>query len=292
MLDLRPYLRRPISTLGSVVSDPHEAWIRFWEQFAAAREEGAPSDFYKPEQDWEHVLHSQLGMSCAGEVNTEFWTSWRKAMEELEAKGVRAGPASFKGWNDGDAGFVRAIWCLARHLRPRSVVETGVAHGVTSRFILEALERNGGGHLWCIDRPPIEREWHGQIGIAVDRQLQHRWSYISGSSRRRLPGVLSQLGEIDLFVHDSLHSERNVRFEMDQAWAVLRPGGALVVDDIDVNRGFESFRRCFSDHYAIVCAAEPTRPDPRRFNKKGMFGIILKTPISRRNDRSVVPAPF
>ena len=204
-------------------------------------------------------------------------------IKELEAKGVRAGPESFKGWNDGDAGFVRAIWCLVRKLRPRNVLETGVAHGLTSRFILEALERNGSGHLWSIDRPPMEREWRGQIGIAVDRRFHHRWSYILGSSRRRLPGVLSRLGEIDLFVHDSLHSERNVRFEMDRAWVALRPGGAIVVDDIDVNRGFHSFTECVSGFRSLICEAEPLRPDLRRFNKKGMFGIIQKEPVARNH---------
>ncbi len=29
--------------------------------------------------------------------------------------------------------------------------------------------------------------------------------------------------------------------EIDRAWAALRPGDAIVVDDIDVNRGFRSF---------------------------------------------------
>ena len=115
-----------------------------------------------------------------------------------------------------------------------------------------------------------------EIGAAVDGRIQHRWSYIPGSSRRRLPGLISQLGEIDLFVHDSLHSERNVRFEMDRAWAALRPGGAIVVDDIDANRGFHSFTQSFSGCDSMVCEAEPLCPDLRRFNKKGMFGIVLK----------------
>jgi hypothetical protein len=122
---------------------------------------------------------------------------------------------SFQWWNDGDAGFVRTIWCLVRHLRPRKIVETGVAHGVTSRFILEALKRNGDGHLWSIDLPPLERQWREQVGVAVGDRFPDRWSYIRGSSRRHLPNLLSQLGEIDLFIHDSLHSERNVRFEID-----------------------------------------------------------------------------
>jgi hypothetical protein len=251
------------------------------EQYAIYREGQTPQNLYKVENDWAQRLNRLLDLPSPSEMTSEFWALWPKVIDELNAKGVRAGPESFKGWNDGDAAFVRAIWCLSRHLRPINVIETGVAHGVTSQFILEALERNGSGHLWSIDRPPSDRAWHEQIGIAVDDRLQHRWSYIRGSSRRRLPGVLSQLGEIDLFIHDSLHNERNVRFEMDLAWAALRPGGAIVVDDIDMNRGFKSFTQSFSGHHSIICEAEPLHADFRRFNQKGLFGIILKEPISR-----------
>ena len=281
MLDLRPYLRRPISTLTSITADPLEAWLRFREQWISHQERRAPPDLYKAQDDWESQLHRSLDGTPPAEVTSEFWDLWSRVIGELNAKGVRAGPASFKGWNDGDAAFVRAIWYLTRHLRPENVVETGVAHGITSRFILEGLERNGRGHLWSIDRPPMEREWRAQIGIAVDTRSQHRWSYVTGASRRRLPGVLSRLGRIDLFVHDSLHSERNVRFEIDRAWAALRPGGAIVVDDIDTNWGMRSFTESVSGCRSIVCEAEPLQPDLRRFNKRGLFGIILKEPNQR-----------
>ncbi|MGY4626441.1 class I SAM-dependent methyltransferase [Bradyrhizobium sp. USDA 4486] len=280
MLDLRPYLRRPISTLVAIAADPIESWARFREQYAAHREDHTPPDLYKPDEDWEMRLYSLIGLSSSGELLSEFWNLWASVVNELKAKGIQAGPESFKGWNDGDAGFVRAIWCLVRHLKPTAVIETGVAHGVTSRFVLEALERNGSGHLWSIDRPPMEPEWKQQIGIAVGCRLQERWSYIRGSSRRRLPSLLAQLGPIDLFIHDSLHSERNVRFEVDLAWAALRPGGVIVVDDIDVNRGFHTFTQSNSGLCSLVCEAEPLRPDFRRFNGKGMFGIALKERVA------------
>jgi hypothetical protein len=93
--------------------------------------------------------------------------------------------------------------------------------------------------------------------------------------------LLSQLGQIDLFIHDSLHSERNVRFELDLAWAALRPGGAIVVDDIDANWGFRDFTETLSAGYSMTCEAEPLYPDLRRFNKKGLFGIILKKPTAQ-----------
>jgi hypothetical protein len=276
VFDLRPYMLRPISTFAAMAADPVESWMRFYEQYAAHQEGPAPADLYKPDEAWESRLYSLIGLSSPGEFVSEFWALWTAVIEEMQEKGIRAGPTSFKGWNDGDAGFVRAIWCLVRHSKPRIVVETGVAHGVTSRFILEALERNGDGHLWSIDRPPMEPEWKRQIGIAVRDGCRDRWSYILGSSRRRLPGLLARLGQIDLFIHDSLHSERNVRFEIDRAWEALRPGGTIVVDDIDVNRGFHSFTQSFPGCQSLVCEAEPLRPDLRRFNKKGMFGIVLK----------------
>ncbi|MGA7315420.1 MAG: class I SAM-dependent methyltransferase [Silvibacterium sp.] len=202
-------------------------------------------------------------------------------IRELEAKGIRPGPESFQWWNDGDAGFVRAIWCLIRHTRAKKVIETGVAHGVTSRIILEALAANRDGHLWSIDLPPVDKFWRDRVGAAVGNGHADRWSYIEGSSRRRLPELLSHVGEIDLFIHDSLHSERNVRFELDRAWTAMRPNGAFVVDDIDANWGFQSFTQALSPQQSMVCEAEPLHPDLRRFNHKGLFGVILKQPTAQ-----------
>lgn len=248
-----------------------------YEQFAAHREGLTPPDTYNPDRDWETRLHEIIGLTSSVDFATEFWSLWVAVIKEMQAKGIRVGPESFKGWNDGDAALVRTLWCLVRWLKPANVVETGVAHGVTSRFILEALERNGSGHLWSIDRPPMETEWRRQIGIAVDGKLKDRWTYILGSSRRRLPGLVASLGRIDLFVHDSLHSARNVRFELDQVWPTLHPGGAILVDDIDVNRGFQRFLSANPRRDVLVCEAEPLRPDLRQFNGRGLFGVVIKS---------------
>jgi predicted O-methyltransferase YrrM len=84
----------------------------------------------------------------------------------LTAKGIRAGPESYLFWNDGDPAFLQAIWRLIRRLNAAKVVETGVAHGLTSRIILEAL--NSRGHLWSIDLPPVRAPAvHREIGAAV-----------------------------------------------------------------------------------------------------------------------------
>jgi len=278
-IPLRYLAKHPLSVAG-LAADPVQLWTNARDVYIAQREQLGPPCQYRADENWEQRLHDRLGLPWPCESSAEFWHLWPEVIGELESNGIQAGPQSFGSWNDGDAGLVRAIWCLVRHLKPNEVVETGVAHGVTSRFVLEAMARNGRGHLWSIDLPPIEREMQKAIGVAVGGRFAGRWSYLKGTSRRRLPRLLAELREVDIFIHDSLHSERNVRFELDHAWPVLRPGGALVVDDIDANWGFRSFLQSFLVYHSMVCEAEPLRPDLRRFNKKGLFGIILKEPTA------------
>jgi hypothetical protein len=276
-IPMRYLLKHPVTGVADLLADPIEIWTTVRDAYTAERELRRPQCPYEPDLSWEQQLHEALGIPWPCDEARNFLELWHQVISELEAKGIQAGPESFQHWNDGDAGLVRAIWCLTRHLRPKKVVETGVAHGVTSRFILEALKRNGDGHLWSIDLPPLERPWRRQVGVAVGEGHSDRWTYIRGSSRRHLPGLLRELGQIDLFIHDSLHSESNVRFELDQTWPILRPKGAVVVDDIDANWAFRSFNQTTPGQFFLTCLAEPLRPDLRRFNKKGLFGIILKT---------------
>ncbi len=268
--------RHPLLVLNQIARDPLDAFAAFQENFYARIELGNTVG-YAADPEWEAELHRHLGMSPEALVE-DFWPLWSKVVDALRAQGMAVGPFSFHAWNDGDAGFVRAIWCLIRHLRPATVVETGVAHGMTSRFILEALEANGVGKLWSIDLPPVNPQTRQEVGVAVRQPGAPvgRWTYIAGTSRRRLPALLSRLGQVDLFIHDSMHSNRNVMFELELAWRFLSPGGAMVVDDIDANPAFDTFTKAHPGHPSFVCTAEPLGPDMRRFNQKGLFGIVCK----------------
>ena len=266
-----PQLARTVS------GDPIGALLWARDQLVERREYQRPPCPYEAEPEWERKLHAILRAPWPCAAAAEFWTLWPEVMRPFEAKGTRIGRGEFAGWGDGEPGLVRAVWCLVRHLRPVNVVETGVGRGFTSRFILEGLERNGVGHLWSIDFPPVRApEFHAQIGAAVTLRLRHRWSYIKGTSRQHLPKLLARLGQIDLFIHDSRHTEDNLMFELNQAWASLRPGGFVVADDIDYNWAFLSFGRAVAGHPVLNCYAEPLRPDPTRFEAKGLFGVAQK----------------
>jgi len=101
------------------------------------------------------------------------------------------------------------LYCLTRALRPEVVVETGVANGVSSAFILKALDDNAKGRLYSIDlhcREGISVPPGKQLGWVIPKHLKLKWNLMLGESTKVLPGLLRKLGSIDIFLHDSRHS--------------------------------------------------------------------------------------
>jgi hypothetical protein len=199
------------------------------------------TELYGAVADVSRPLHEAIGEPWPCETSASFGELWDEIVGGLSASGVRVGLASYGRWSDCDQAQAQAIWCFVGHMRPETVVETGVAHGITSRVILEGLKRNGRGRLWSVDLPAVDPILHSEIGMAVPENLRSRWTYVEGTSRERLRPLLATLPHPDLFVHDSLHTGRNLRFELDSVWPVVRPGGVVVVDDIDHNLGFQTF---------------------------------------------------
>ena len=198
--------------------------------------------------------------------SAEFDAVWNSVVADLTAAGLRVGRASYGGWNDGDRAHAAAIWCAVMHSRPEVVVETGVAHGLTSRVILEGLERNGSGRLWNIDLPAVDPALHHEIGIAVPAGLKSRWCYVAATPRAAA-GAARTLPRVDLFVHDSLHTARNLGFELDTVWPALPPGGIAVVDDVDHSLGFHRF---------VDRAAPGAWLTARHVTGRGLWGTAVK----------------
>jgi predicted O-methyltransferase YrrM len=167
----------------------------------------------------------------------------------------------------GDPSLGELAYLIVRAVAPAQVVETGVAGGVTSAFVLAALADNGAGRLDSVDLPPLAMVSAGLVGELVPASLRERWSYHWGSSRRLLPGLLAPLtGTLDVFIHDSDHSYDGMRWELEAAWPCLRPGGWLVADDVH-------HHSAFADVAASV-ALDAVYVEQRA--KGGCTGIIVK----------------
>lgn len=269
-----------VRVVRATAQDPFEGMEKVKEKVAAryerARHGGrlAPAPgTYRGDANWEQRLHEMCGAPWPCPLARDFEQLWQRIVETMSRNGLRVGRQNYGEDDDGDPALVRAAWCVTRHLPAVVAVETGVGHGVTSRGLLEALGANQSGHLWSIDLPPLTiSARNSEIGVAVPQELRERWSYARGSSRRRLPEVLASVGEVDVFLHDSRHSTRNVLFECELAFEALRPGGFVIVDDVDGNRGFVQFAARHPDAHWIVAIAD---------DKQRLFGLARKRPSSQ-----------
>jgi predicted O-methyltransferase YrrM len=142
-----------------------------------------------------------------------------------------------------DSVMVRLCYLACRLIEPETIVETGVAYGVSSAFMLRAMEENGRGTLYSVDLPPLRRRYERFWGIAVPDELRGRWRLHRGTSASVLPRLLGEIRTPDLFVHDSLHTHRNMRREFDAVWPHLSEGGLLLADDVERNRAFGDLRQ-------------------------------------------------
>jgi predicted O-methyltransferase YrrM len=128
------------------------------------------------------------------------------------------------------------VYIICRKLKPDAVVETGVSSGISSAFILCALEDNKHGKLYSVDLA-----WGGQSGWIIPDFLRHRWHLELGSSSEKLSPLLEKSGEIDIFLHDSEHSYRNMLWEYQTAWKYLKPGGILLSHNVNHSQAFPDF---------------------------------------------------
>lgn len=133
-------------------------------------------------------------------------------------------------------------YAAIRAMAPSVVVETGVASGVSTFYILLAIRKNGRGKLHSIELGDTQYLPPGkQPGWIVPDWLKENWDMRIGDSRVLLPRVLDEVGGTDVFVHDSLHTYEHMTWEFRCAFPMIRSGGLLIADDAAWNPAFKEF---------------------------------------------------
>lgn len=189
---------------------------------------------YQPQRVEETLasLYEMLGRTVDWDGANEVEEEVRKRMDELERK------APFTTKHHGDFSLARVCYAACRLLQADVVVETGVAYGVTTAFVLKALSLNNKGMLISIDLPPLGKDADAFVGFLVPEEFKNRWVLHRGTSKRMLPKLLPEIGKVDLFIHDSLHTYWNIKRELDMVTPFLARPAIVVCDDIQGNRAF------------------------------------------------------
>ena len=133
---------------------------------------------------------------------------------------------------------------LVRLLKPNRVVETGVANGFSSFFLLSAMERNHRGTLTSLDVSD-------NVGRLVPPDLREAWDLRilpRKGTKEAFHRAMGKLAGTDLFIHDSDHSYGWQDFEYAAAWhQYLHHDGLLLSDDADLSYAFVDFVRSHRD---------------------------------------------
>ena len=137
------------------------------------------------------------------------------------------------------------LHALVRLTRPTHILEVGVSSGVSSAYLLNALEKNGAGTLHSIDLPSLPRgnragktsprdSWSlppgRSSGWAVPFPLRKRWDLRLGDKREVIPLLARELSRMDLLVYDVPHRDATTRYEFRLLDPLLPPGGVAIVD--------------------------------------------------------------
>jgi predicted O-methyltransferase YrrM len=141
-------------------------------------------------------------------------------------------------------------------MKPRTVLEIGVAHGVSSSVILRALEANREGRLWSIDLPPLTIA-NREVGRLVPDDLRRRWALTLGPSNLLLPKLAPDLAPIDLFLHDGDHTHDQQLADLRAVWPHMREAGLVIVDNVG-NPAFLEFCDHVGKQPILIRRASPT----------------------------------
>jgi hypothetical protein len=176
------------------------------------------------------------------------------------------------------------LYAIARLQRPKQVVEVGVSSGVSSAYLLAALERNGRGTLHSVDLPSTSsRSSNGRgaswsippdksSGWAVPLSLRRSWDLRLGDKADVVPRLAGELRRVDLVVYDVPHDEADLVREFAELDPRM-PRGAVAIVDHGRNgglclalrrwarrRGTEAARRAGLGLYGMRCgSASPLR---------------------------------
>lgn len=164
------------------------------------------------------------------------------------------------------------LYALVRITKPEIVIETGVAYGFSSSFILQALENNKKGTLYSFDYVFYSWQTKVMIGKAIPDNLRNRWKLIFGPSSVKLPHLLELISP-DIFLHDSEHTYKNMIYEFELVLPYLKKNGFILSDDILSNNAFHEF---YTKQKLTPYFLKQEGRKQKCLNVKKFFGIVKK----------------
>jgi predicted O-methyltransferase YrrM len=170
----------------------------------------------------------------------------------------------------------KALYVITRVVKPRSIMEIGVANGMSTAYILGALSDGDispeSVTIHAIDRPQFAyqiRERRGRFGVEGigglildnkevgwmapnDIKSKYNYQLHIGDFTHILEDILETSGNLDLAVYDASKDSDEMKFAYQNCINKLNEGGVLVSDDVLVNDTFENIVEAQDGQYRII----------------------------------------
>jgi predicted O-methyltransferase YrrM len=150
-------------------------------------------------------------------------------------------------------------YLLTRLLEPDTILEIGVANGISTLYILEALNKlETTADVRAIDKPQFEshiRKKRGARGLSgvggiipdeketgwvasINHRSRHGYQYYVGDFTQVLPKIVDSMPPVDLAIYDASKDSDEMQMAYEILIQSLSSQGVLVSDDIEVNDTF------------------------------------------------------
>jgi predicted O-methyltransferase YrrM len=207
---------------------------------------------FKKSLDWSNLSHDRMRiLKMIFNTQDEYLRDYIREAEEIviEEKDD-SNPDTFEGVGNPMGRTDRiTLYAAIRAFRPEVVIETGTAAGASTTYMLKALLKNGQGCLYSVD---IEQK-DQRIGRLIPDSLKSLVRIRIGDSLNVLPALLKELGKIDFFLHDSLHTYGHMMSEYELLYPHMRRGVVICSHDVLLTNAWKHFiKRYHLGRWGIV----------------------------------------
>ena len=155
----------------------------------------------------------------------------RELRETGSGPDLNGRPTPFTNFFEHPTGMV--IYNLVRAERARNVLELGLAHGVSSIYLLQGVADNGGGRVISMD-PGVPADGIGLNNIRRAGLSQYH-TFSNQPSEYVLPAIAQSDFRADFIFIDTNHMYDQTIVEAYFANRILRVGGIMMFDDCQLD---------------------------------------------------------
>jgi len=134
----------------------------------------------------------------------------------------------------------RLLKKIIREVRPKICLEIGLAFGISTLYILEALHEIGGQRLIGMDPAQFDSHWRGGGLYNIRRAgYESLYDFHENTSQQVLPVLVGQGQRIQFAFIDGWHTFDHTLVDFFYVDQMLDKGGIIVFDDV----GYPSIKR-------------------------------------------------